>query len=81
MDRFKGLELINRIDKLIENNNSVISAIEQDKKINILKAIKASMKSNNEIAYIVKNIIGTNNTAKNNYENSANDFFKFFENK
>lgn len=80
MDKFKGLELINNLDRLIVNNNAVINAVDQDKEINTKKAIKACMKSNNEIARILKIIIGTNNQGGDySYSNAMNDFLKQFQ--
>jgi hypothetical protein len=53
--------LIKRLDTLIRNNNIIINAIENDKKINTEKAIKALAKSNNEAASIVKEYIENHN--------------------
>jgi len=53
--------LIKRLDTLTRNNNIIINAIENDKKINVEKAIKALAKSNNEITSIVKEYIENHN--------------------
>ena len=53
--------LIHRLNKVMINNYIVIEAINDNKKINIEKAIKAIMKSNNEIASIVKEYITNHN--------------------
>lgn len=64
-------QLINRIDIVMKKNNVVIKSIEDGNKINAEKAVKACMKSINEISDILKIFIYNNS-------NKTGDSFQSF---
>jgi hypothetical protein len=68
MDKNKQLKIFNELNTLVVNNKKVITAIEQGKDINTNKAIKACMKSNNNLAVLLKEII---------YDKGKNENFSF----
>lgn len=76
MNRDDEILLLNRLNVLMENNNRVIQAIRDNKEINYKKAIAACMKSNNEVAQIVKDLIVKSDSGKSNqgYKEMMDEF-------
>ena len=57
MDKMEAVKIFDKLNKVISGSQSIIKAIDEDKEINIKKAIRASMLNSQIIAIELKEII------------------------
>lgn len=74
MDKLQAVKYFDKLNNIINGSNNIIKAIDEEKDINILKAIKASMINSRELAIIFKDIVKDICDSNSNSYNS-NDLF------
>ena len=57
MDKMEAVKIFDKLNKVISGSQSIIKAIDEDKEINVKKAIRASMLNSQIIAIELKSII------------------------
>jgi hypothetical protein len=71
--------MIQELQNIIKNNNTIIDAINNKKDINIEKAIRACLLSNNRIAELLIKLEYDSTYVEKNYsKNNNNDFMDMF---
>ena len=70
----KKQKIVSSLQKLKENNQKVIDAIDQGKNVNILKAVRASLISNNILNELLIDFFYTKKE-NDDYLNIFNDIF------
>ena len=69
---------LKKLAKLIENNNSLIQALDSGKEVSVKKTIRACVISNNRIAEIMIDILNTKPSKSNKASNDTLGGFQAF---
>ncbi len=73
MDKLQAVKYFDKLNNIINGSNNIIKAIDEEKNINNLKAIRASMINSRDLAIIFKDIIKDICDSDNSY--NTNDLF------
>lgn len=78
MDKLEAVKIFDKLHKVISGSQAIIKAIDEDKEINIKKAIRASMLNSQILAIEIKAMVARN-VDLNDYKSKSPDLPEGFE--